>query len=314
MDGEKRKAGFVAIIGRPNVGKSTLLNNIIGEKISIVTEKPQTTRNRIRGIKNMENAQIVFVDTPGIHRALKGLNLFMVEEAFEAIDECDLVLHMVEVYPKIDPDGRIRHGITEGTYFITELLKKKGGSPDGKRAFLLINKIDLIKKSLILPVIESFDSFKVYSEIIPISALKGDGIDVLLKKIVEYLPESHPYYDEGRTTDQDLNFRLAELIREKIYELLEEEVPYSCAVLVEEVKERENRILYIKVVIFIERESQKGILIGKNGRTLKLIGTRARQEMELLLNKKIYLDISVKVRKKWSANEEDLKRFGYSKK
>jgi GTP-binding protein Era len=189
---EKKKAGFVAIIGRPNVGKSTLLNNIIGEKISIVTEKPQTTRNRIRGIKTIDNAQIVFVDTPGIHKAMKGLNLFMVEEALEAVDECDLVLHMVEVYPKIEEDGNVWHGITEGTLYITELLKKRGFSPEGKKAFLLINKIDLVKKQLLLPVIEKFNSYNVYSEIIPISALHGDGIDLLLKKIVEYLPESPP--------------------------------------------------------------------------------------------------------------------------
>jgi GTP-binding protein Era len=311
---EKKKAGFVAIIGRPNVGKSTLLNNIIGEKISIVTEKPQTTRNRIRGIKTIDNAQIVFVDTPGIHKAMKGLNLFMVEEALEAVDECDLVLHMVEVYPKIEEDGNVWHGITEGTLYITELLKKRGFSPEGKKAFLLINKIDLVKKQLLLPVIEKFNSYNVYSEIIPISALHGDGIDLLLKKIVEYLPESPPFYDEGVTTDQQLNFRLAEIVREKIYELLEDEVPYSTAVLIEEISERENGMLYIKGDIYIERDSQKGILIGKGGRMLKTIGTRARQEMELLLNRKIYLDLTVKVRKKWTEKEEDLKRLGYSRK
>jgi len=311
---EKKKAGFVAIIGRPNVGKSTLLNNIIGEKISIVTEKPQTTRNRIRGIKTIDNAQIVFVDTPGIHKAMKGLNLFMVEEALEAVDECDLVLHMVEVYPKIEEDGNVWHGITEGTLYITELLKKRGFSPEGKKAFLLINKIDLVKKELLLPVIEKFNSYNVYSEIIPISALHGDGIDLLLKKIVEYLPESPPFYDEGVTTDQQLNFRLAEIVREKIYELLEDEVPYSTAVLIEEISERENGMLYIKGDIYIERDSQKGILIGKGGRMLKTIGTRARQEMELLLNRKIYLDLTVKVRKKWTEKEEDLKRLGYSRK
>ncbi len=310
----EKKAGFVAIIGRPNVGKSTLLNKIIGEKVSIVTEKPQTTRNRIRGIKTIDNAQIVFVDTPGIHRALKGLNLFMVEEAMEAIDECDLVLHMVEVYPKIEEEGCVWHGITEGTTYITEVLKKNGFSPEGKKVFLLINKIDLIKKNLLLPVIEVFNSFNVYSEIIPVSALKGDGIDILLKKIVEVLPESPHFYDEGVTTDQNLNFRLAELIREKIYELLEEEVPYSTAVLIEEISERENGVLYIKGDIFIERDSQKGILIGKGGRMLKTIGTKAREEIEFLLKRKVYLDLTVKVRKKWSVNEDDLKRLGYSRK
>jgi len=311
---EKRKAGFVAIIGRPNVGKSTLLNNIIGEKISIVTEKPQTTRNRIRGIKTIDNAQIVFVDTPGIHRALKGLNLFMLEEALEAVDECDLLLHMVEVYPKIEEGGNVWHGITEGTYYITELLKKRGFSPEGKKAFLLINKIDRVKKHLLLPVIEKFNSENVYCEIIPVSALNRDGIDLLLNKIVEYLPESPPFYDEGVTTDQQLNFRLAEIVREKIYELLEDEVPYSTAVLIEEISERENGMLYMKGDIYIERDSQKGILIGKGGRMLKTIGTRARQEMELLLNRKIYLDLTVKVRKKWTEKEEDLKRLGYSRK
>lgn len=308
-----KKAGFVAIIGRPNVGKSTLLNNLLGQKVSIVTEKPQTTRNRIRGIKDLENAQIVFVDTPGIHRALKGLNLFMVEEAMDAIDECDLILHMVEVHPEMDPQGKVREGITEGTIFITEHLKKKGFAPGGRVAFLLINKIDLIRKDLLLPVIDRFNSFGVYSEIIPISALNGDGLDVLLKKIVEYLPESPPFYEEGTVTDQDLNFRLAEIVREKIYELLEEEVPYSTAVQIEEISERGKGVLYIKGYIFVERDSQKGILIGKGGRMLKAIGSRARKEMEFLLKKRIYLDLTVKVREKWTVNPEDLKKFGYSR-
>lgn len=308
---ETFRAGFVAIIGRPNVGKSTLLNNILGTKVSAVTPKPQTTRNRIRGIKHLPNAQIVFVDTPGIHKALKGLNLYMVEEAMSAIDDADLVLHMVEAYPS-EKGGEIDLGVSKGDVFIIETLKNKGYSKEGRKAFLVINKIDLVNKKLLLPVMDYFNSFGVYSEIIPISALNNDGTDILLKKIVEYLPESEPLYEEGIITDQRMEFMISEIIREKVYELLHEEVPYSTAVVVEEMAERENGVIFIGAVIYVEKESQKGIVIGKGGQMLKKIGMKARKELELILGKRIYLEITVKVREKWTVNPEDLKRFGYS--
>lgn len=308
---EKFRAGFVAIIGRPNVGKSTLLNNILSRKVSVVTVKPQTTRNRIRGIKHLSNAQIVFVDTPGIHKAIKGLNVYMVEEAMNAIDDADLVLHIVEVHPS-EKEGKINYGIPKGDIFIIEILKKKGYLKDTRNTFLIINKIDLINKRLLLPVIDYFNSFEVYSEIIPISALNNDGIELLLKKVVEYLPESEPLYDKGIITDQRLEFMISEIIREKVYEMLHEEVPYSTAVVVEEIEERESGVMYIGAVIYVEKDSQKGIVIGRKAQMLKAIGTKARKELQFILGKKVYLDITVKVRERWTINPEDLKRFGYS--
>ncbi|MEN2994434.1 MAG: GTPase Era [Thermodesulfovibrio sp.] len=288
------KCGYVALIGRPNVGKSTLLNTVIGEKISIVTEKPQTTRNRIIGIKNLPNAQIIFVDTPGIHRPRNKLGEFMVKEAQEAMDMVDLIVLMVE--PESPRDDEL------------EIIKKLNKL--NKPVILVINKIDKVAKQSLLPIIDLYKDIYPFKEIIPISALKNDGVERLVERIVYYLPESSKLYPEDMLTDQAERFMVAEFIREKIMKYTHDEVPYSVAVDVERWEETE-KIINIGVNIYVEREGQKIIIIGKKGERLKKIATEARLELERLLGTKIFLQVWVKVRKKWRQKDILLRSLGY---
>lgn len=292
---EKFYSGYVAIIGRPNVGKSTLLNTILGEKISIVTSKAQTTRNKILGIKNLPNAQIIFIDTPGIHKPIHKLGETMVKSATEALNEVDIVLFMSEpAEPK------------KGDRMIIELFNKMD-----KPVFLVINKIDTIRKEELLPIITIYNKIYNFTEIIPISALKKDGTDLILEKIVKYIPEGPKFYPDDIVTDQIERFIASEIVREKLIELTEEEIPHSIAVEVTKWEERKDGLISIRCNIYVERESQKAIIIGKGGLKLKEAGSRTRQDMERLFNTKVFLELWVKVKKNWRNNIKILKELGY---
>ena len=292
-DNEQFKSGFISIIGRPNVGKSTLLNVLLGEKIAIVSSKPQTTRNRILGIVNQPGAQLVFLDTPGIHKPMHKMNEVMVKTALQTYNEVDVILMLVEAQEQ--PGG--------GDRFIVETLAKVK-TP----VFLLINKVDLIKKEALLPLMQVYSSMYKFAEIIPVSALKND-LGGLVETILKRLPQGPKYFPDDQLTDQPERFIVSELVREKIFELTKEEIPYSTAVVIEEMKE-EPEITRISAVIYVERDSQKGILIGKGGGMLKEIGTRARLDAEKLLGTKIFLKLLVKVKKGWREDERMLKNFG----
>jgi GTP-binding protein Era len=294
MSDEKNfKSGFISIIGRPNVGKSTLLNALLGEKIAIISDKPQTTRNKILGIVNQPGAQMVFMDTPGIHKPMHKMNEVMVKTALATYNEVDVILMLVEATEQ--PGG--------GDRFIIETL-----SQVKTPVFLLINKVDLVKKDALLPLMQEYSKLYHFAEIIPVSALKKD-IGGLLDSILKQLPQGPKYFPEDQLTDQPERFIVSELIREKIFELTKEEIPYSTAVVIEEMKE-EPDITRITAVIFVERDSQKGILIGKGGGMLKQIGTLARLDAEKLLGTKIFLQIWVKVKKGWREDEHMLKNIG----
>ncbi len=295
MDENNFRSGFVAVVGRPNVGKSTLINAVVGEKIAAVSEKPGTTRNRILGIKNLPDAQLVFLDTPGIHRARGKLGKAMVHTAMSAIQEADVILMMVEVN---EPFGR-------GDSFIIENLPKP--------AILVINKIDTVKKGEILKIIDESRKFEgKFLEVIPISAINADGIDDLLRTIVKYLPEGPKYFPEDMITDQPERFLVAELIREKIFKLTHQEIPYKTAVAIEEFKDvPEKKLVRISAVVYVERKSHKGIIIGKRGEMLKEVGSQARADIERILGSKVFLEIWVKVSEKWTERENLIRDFGY---
>ncbi len=290
------RSGYACLIGRPNVGKSTLLNAILGEKIAIVTAKPQTTRKRITGIRTLPEAQIIFVDTPGIHRPLHRLGEIMVKEARESMKNVDVVLFLVE---PVMPGA--------GNRLILDLLRDVA-SP----VFLVINKADTVKKPRLLPVIEAYRKLYAFREIIPLSALTGDGVDLLVGTIVSYLPEGPRYYPDDLVTDQLERFMVAEIIREKAMELTEKEVPFAIATEIMTWQEREDGIILIGANIYIEREGQKGIIIGKGGSRLKAIGTSAREEIEGLLGAKVHLSLWVKMRKDWRSNNQFLKELGFA--
>jgi GTP-binding protein Era len=288
------KSGFVGIIGLPNVGKSTLLNQLLGTKVSIVSPKPQTTRFNIKGILTRDNFQIIFVDTPGIHEAKDLFNQMMVKEALSVLQDVDIILWVMDVTHRIPEEEKI-----------LDLIKEAN-----KPTILALNKIDLIKKQELLPIIDYFSKLYDFKAIVPISALKNDGLDRLLDELVKLLPEGPFYYEPERVTDLPLDLLIAEIIREKIFLLTYQEVPYSSAVKVEEIREEpEKNLLYIQATIFIERDSQKGIIIGKGGKMLKKIGTLAREELEFLLGKKIYLDLWVKALKDWRERETHIRRL-----
>ncbi len=278
------KSGFVSLVGRPNVGKSTLLNSFLGSKVSIVSDKPQTTRNKIVGIYTEEKGQIIFLDNPGIHKPLHTLNKKMMEEVYSALEECDLILFLIDITKKWG----------KGDEFSLELLKKYK-----QPKFLLINKIDLVKKSKALPIIEKFKDMNVFDEIIPISALTRLNFDVLNEKIFEYLPEGELLYPGDSVTVVRRKFLIAEIIREKILNMTKDEIPYSVAVLVDKIEKRDNGVLYIHAEIYVEKDSQKAILIGKNGSMISRIGKSARKELEFLTGTKIYLELIVRVKEKW---------------
>ena len=289
------KSGFITVIGRPNVGKSTLTNALVGEKIAAVSDKPNTTRNRILGIRNLPNAQLVFLDTPGIHKARGKLGKAMVQTAMGAVQEADVVLMIVEVK---EPFGR-------GDTFIIENLSKP--------AILVINKIDTIKKNEILHILEASKKYEgKFTDIIPISAMTSDGTGQLLETIEKYLPEGPRYFPDEMFTDQPERFIVAEFIREKIFTLTQKEIPYQTAVVIEEFQEvPEKNLINISAVIFVERMNHKGILIGKRGQMLKEIGTLARADIEKILGTKVYLELWVKVKEKWSERDNLIREFGY---
>lgn len=293
---EKFHSGFVAIIGRPNVGKSTLLNNIVGQKIAITSPKPQTTRNRILGIQNLEKAQILFVDTPGIHEAHSPLNRYMVDQARSAALDVDVVLWLVEADRPVDTDP-----------MIPKLLEKS------KRPVLLvINKIDTIPKDKLLPLIAAYSEICPFASIVPVSALKGDGVDALMAEIPQLLPEGPRYYPEDQLTDVPERFIVAEMIREQILMRTKDEVPYGVAILVERFQENPvKNMVGIDAVINVERDSQKGILIGKGGTMLRQIGQGARQDIERMLGIKVHLQLFVRVQKNWTSSGRMMKEFGY---
>lgn len=308
------RSGYVSIIGRSNVGKSTLLNEILGEKVAIVTPKPQTTRNKIVGVKNTKDTQIVFIDTPGMHRTKERLGEFMFKEAKNSIKDVDIVLMVVE--PHMPKNGELEiinllENVTGKKKFPKTSLKDRKQKQEIKRdVFLLLNKIDTIKKENLLPIIEKYASLFPFTEVIPISALKGDGLNILMNKIADYLPEGPKYYQDDIYTDQFERFIVAEIIREKTMNLTKEEIPYSVAVEVVGWQEKE-RVVVITANIYVEKPTQKGIIIGKKGAMLKSIGSFSRKEIENLLNAKVYLDLWVKVKEGWRNKNSALKELGY---
>lgn len=290
------RSGFVSIVGRPNVGKSTLLNRILGDKIVITSDKPQTTRNRIQGIHNLPGAQLVFIDTPGIHHAKSRLNKYMVDVALSSVREVDAILFLV--------DAAARPAVQEGL-----ILETLAGV--AVPVLLVINKIDLVEKETLLESIDAYARLYPFSEIVPVSAASGDGVERLVQLVYGLLPEGPAYFPDDILTDVPERFVVAEIIREKIFRLTHDEVPYSVAVIVESFKERPNGLVAISAAINVERDSQKGIIIGHKGELLKKIGTQARLEIERLLDAKVFLELFVKVSRDWSENKLKLKEFGY---
>ena len=293
------KSGFVTIIGRPNVGKSTLLNSVLGQKIAIMSDKPQTTRNKIQGFYTTEDVQIVFIDTPGIHKPKHKLGEMMVSAAVDTLKEVDVILYMIDAAAEF---GR-------GEEFILNRLEKVK-TP----VFLVINKIDLLTKEKLLPLIEEYSRRYDFQEIIPVSALNRDNIDHLLKTLEQYLEVGPQYYPPDMITDQPERAVIAELIREKVLHLTRDEIPHSVAVEVTEVKDRENGLVDVDAIIYVERDSQKGIVIGKKGELLKEVGRLARIDAEKLLGSRIFLQLWVKVKKDWRNKDVALRNFGYDNK
>ncbi|GLH64915.1 GTPase Era [Parageobacillus sp. G301] len=297
MNKEGYKSGFVSIVGRPNVGKSTFLNRVIGQKIAIMSDKPQTTRNKIQGVYTTDDAQIIFIDTPGMHKPKHKLGDFMMKVALNALREVDLILFMINA----------EEGFGRGDAFIIEQLKEVN-TP----VFLVINKIDKVHPDDLLPLIDQYKDLYPFAEIIPISALQGNNIETLVEQIKKYLPEGPQYYPPDQITDHPERFIIAELIREKALHLTREEVPHSIAVVVETIERREDSdTVYVGAVIIVERDSQKGIIIGKQGRMLKEIGQRARMDIEALLGSKVFLELWVKVQKDWRNRLAQLRDFGF---
>ena len=294
---EDFKSGFVTLIGRPNVGKSTLMNHLIGQKIAITSNKPQTTRNRIQTVLTTEEGQIVFVDTPGIHKAKNKLGEYMVNIAERSLNEVDVVLWLVEPSAFIGAGDR---------HIIEQLKKVK--TP----VVLVINKIDMVKKEEILTFIDAYRKEYDFAEIVPVSARSGDNTDELIKVILKYLPYGPQFYDEDTVTDQPERQIVAEIIREKALHALDEEIPHGIAVTIESMKQRKNGITDIEATIICERDSHKGIIIGKGGAMLKKIGSNARFEIEKLLEGKVNLRLWVKVRKGWRDSDIQMKNFGYN--
>jgi len=290
------RSGFVAVVGRPNAGKSTLLNNLLEQKILIISDKPQTTRNKIRCILTEERGQIIFLDTPGIHKPHHRLGEYMVDSAKGSIKGADYIVYVVDV--------TARRGT--GDEFVGEIIKNSGVP-----CILALNKIDLIDSRRLEKIKEDFSKLADFKDIIPISALNGDNTQRVLDQIFQELPLGPMYYPEDEVTDQPERFIAAELIREKVLLLTRDEVPHSTAVVIEEMTEKKT-LIKIRAVILVERESQKGIMIGKSGSLLKEVGRMAREDMEKLLNSKVFLELWVKVRKDWRNDKNILKEFGYN--
>lgn len=292
------KSGFISIIGRPNVGKSTFLNHVIGQKIAIMSDKPQTTRNKIQGVLTRENSQMIFIDTPGIHKPKHKLGEFMVKVSKNTLREVDLILFMVNAEEKIG----------KGDEYILEML----GDTDTP-VFLVVNKIDKVHPDELLKIIDDYRQRMDFAEIIPISALEGNNVERLLETIEKYLPEGPQYYPSDQITDHPERFIISELIREKVLHLTREEVPHSVAVVIDQIRrdEKNENLIHVMATIMVERDSQKGIIIGKGGKLLKEIGTLARRDIEMLLGSKVYLELWVKVQKDWRNKITYLRDFGY---
>jgi GTP-binding protein Era len=296
------KSGFVAIVGRPNVGKSTLLNRLLGQKLAIVSHKPQTTRGRILGVVTRPDAQIALLDTPGLHTAKGGLNARMVEAALHALEDSDVLLFLIEAgTPAIDAATRKALG---------QIVAAK------KPTLLVINKIDTLPRRALLPLIDRWKDLNAWTEVYPLSALKGENVDGLLDVVARHLPEAEPMFPAEQWTDRSERDLCSELIREQILKQTEKEVPYSTAVLIEEFDETERAsgprgLVRIMATVLVERDSQKAIVIGKGGARLKEIGTRSRQEMERLLEAKVFLQLHVRVEPGWTQSEKGLGRAGY---
>ena len=292
------KSGFITMIGAPNAGKSTLLNHLLGEKISITSKKPQTTRNRILGVVHRPQAQLIFLDTPGVHRPKDPLNIKMVEEAITAIGDGDLVLVIADVSKPL-PDSE--------AYMLGQLDKIN------KPVLLALNKIDLIQRRQVLTFIDNWSKLFSFQAIIPISAKHGTQVDELLEQMEQRLPAGPPYFPEDALTDVPERFIVAEMIREKVFRLTGQEIPYSTAVTIDEFsEEKDGKLIRIQAVIHLERDSQKGIIIGKKGSKLKKIGEDARKDIERMLGTKVFLKLFVRIQKNWSKDTRALRKLGYS--
>lgn len=296
MNKENYKSGFVAVIGRPNVGKSTLMNNLIGQKVAIMSDKPQTTRNKIMGVLTQKDAQIIFIDTPGIHKPKHKLGEYMVKEAEGSLREVEVILFVVDVTAEMGAGER---------YILDNLANAR--TP----VILVVNKIDRIEKPKLFPIIEKYTAAFNFAAVVPISALDQTNFDGLVAEIKNYLEPGPQYYPEDMITDQPERLVIAELIREKVLHLTKEEIPHAILVDIEEIVTRANEDLYVRAVIYVERDSQKGIVIGAGGRLLKDIGRMARADIENLLGSKVYLDLWVKVKKDWRNRANVLKSFGF---
>ncbi|MFE4091099.1 GTPase Era [Priestia megaterium] len=296
MSNNEFKSGFVSIIGRPNVGKSTFLNRVIGQKIAIMSDKPQTTRNKIQGVYTEDQAQIVFIDTPGIHKPKHKLGDFMMKVAQNTLKEVDLILFMINA----------TEGLGRGDEFIIERLK------DTKTpVFLVINKIDEIHPDELFSIITNYKDLYPFAEIVPISALQGNNVERLLDQIKQRLPEGPQYYPADQVTDHPERFIITELIREKVLHTTREEIPHSIAVVMDSMQRRDNGAVYVGATIIVERDSQKGIVIGKQGKMLKEVGRKARADIEALLGSKVFLELWVKVQKDWRNRASHLRDFGF---
>ncbi|ABO50989.1 GTP-binding protein Era [Desulforamulus reducens MI-1] len=295
---EGYRSGFVALVGRPNVGKSTLLNKLVGQKVAIMSDKPQTTRHKIHSVLTRNDAQMVFLDTPGIHKPRHKLGEYMVDVALGALKEVDVALFLVEASEAPGP----------GDQYIAEQLK-------GIKTpvFLMLNKVDLIQREAVLERILQYKDLLPFAEVIPVSALAGENVERLIDTIIKYLPEGPQYYPADMVTDRPERFIMAEIIREKVLHLTSEEIPHSVAVVVEQIKERNNGVVAVSAVIYTERDSQKAILIGKGGNMLKEVGRRSREEIENLLGSKVFLELWVKVKKDWRNKMTDIRNFGFTK-
>lgn len=297
MEPIKFKSGFVSIIGRPNVGKSTFMNHVVGQKIAIMSDKPQTTRNRVQGVVTEKNSQIVFIDTPGIHKPKHKLGDFMMKSAKNTLKEVDVIFFMVNADEKIGPGDR----------FVIEMLK---GSETP--VFLVINKIDLVHPDALFEIINSYIEEYDFAEVVPLSALNGNNVERLMETLIKYLPEGPKYYPDDQVTDHPERFIVSELIREKVLHLTREEVPHSIAVVIDKISRDEKKeMVNVMATIIVERDSQKGIVIGKQGALLKQIGTKARRDIEMLLGSKVFLELWVKVQKDWRNKSGQLKEFGF---
>ncbi|TMU85579.1 GTPase Era [Bacillus sp. BHET2] len=298
MNNTEHKSGFISIIGRPNVGKSTFLNKVIGQKIAIMSDKPQTTRNKVQGVYTTDDAQMIFIDTPGIHKPKHKLGDFMMKIAQNTLKEVDVILFMVNV----------EEGLGKGDHFIIEKLK-------GVKTpvFLILNKIDQVHPDALLPMIQQYNDLFPFAATVPISALEGNNVDNLVQLLKDQLPEGPQFYPADQITDHPERFIVSELIREKVLHMTREEIPHSIAVMIDKMEKKQDKdLIDVIATIIVERDSQKGIVIGKQGSMLKEVGKRARVDIENLLGTRVYLELWVKVQKDWRNRSSTLRDFGFS--